>query len=114
MDVLKERHKLPKKLVLTRWLSCADAVRVVLSCRDVYTEFSLNETSDGAGVIVELLEDSTVMAWFACMQDVLPVLTGLNILFQASKPLPHLLYSKITTESQHCEIWLAVDLFAKI
>ncbi len=75
----------------------ADAVRVVFSCRDVYTEFFLNETSDGASVIVEWLEDSTVMAWFACMQDVLPVLTGLNILFQVSKPLPHLLSSKITT-----------------
>ena len=114
MDVLEERHKLPKKIVLTRWLSCADAVRVILSCRDVYTEFFLSESSEAASVIVELLEDSTVMAWCACMQDVLPVLTGVNILFQASKPLPHLLFSKITTESQHCEIWLAVDLFAKI
>ena len=36
------------------------------------------------------------MAWFACMQDVLPVLTGLNLLFQSSKPLPHILFSKIT------------------
>ncbi len=89
--VLEERYKLPKKIVLTRWLSCADAVRVILSCRDVYTEFFLSETSEAASVIVELLEDSTVMAWFACMQDVLPVLTGMNILFQASKPLPHLL-----------------------
>ena len=97
MAVLEEQYKLPKKIVLTRWLSCADAVRVILSCRDVYTEFFLNETSEAASVIVELLEDSTVMAWFACMQDVLPVLTGMNILFQASKPLPHLLYSKITT-----------------
>jgi hypothetical protein len=30
------------------------------------------------------------------MQDVLPLLTGLNVLFQASKPLPHLLFTKIT------------------
>jgi hypothetical protein len=98
MAVLEERYKLPKKIVLTRWLSCADAVRVILSCRDVYTEFFLSKTSEAASVIVQLLEDSTVMAWFACMQDVLPVvLTGMNILFQASKPLPHLLYSKITT-----------------
>jgi hypothetical protein len=95
--VLEERYKykLPKKIVLTRWLSCADAVRVILSCRDVYTEFFLSETSEAASVIVELLEDRTVMAWFACMQDVLPVLTGMNILFQASKPLPHLLYARI-------------------
>ena len=31
------------------------------------------------------------------MQDVLPVLTGLNVLFQSSLPQPHLLYSKIQT-----------------
>ena len=37
------------------------------------------------------------MAWFACMQDVLPVLTGLNVLFQSSKPLPYLLFSKISS-----------------
>ena len=30
MGVLEERHKLPRRIVLTRWLSCADAVRVIL------------------------------------------------------------------------------------
>ena len=70
---------------------------VILNCRDVYTEFFLNETTTGANDILELLEDSSVMAWYACMQDVLPLLTGLNVLFQASKPLPHLLFTKITS-----------------
>jgi hypothetical protein len=97
MTILEERHKLPRRIVLTRWLSCADAVRVILNCRDVYTNFVSNETTTGAGDILELLEDSSVMAWFACMQDVLPVLTGLNVLFQLSKPLPHLLFSKISS-----------------
>jgi hypothetical protein len=63
----------------------------------MYTNFSSNETTTGTGDILELLEDSSVMAWFACMQDVLPVLTGLNALFQSSKPLPHLLFSKISS-----------------
>jgi len=96
MDLLEEKHKLPRRIVLTRWLSCADAVRVIINSRDVYTNFFSNETTDGASDILELLEDSSVVAWFACMQDVLPVLTGLNLLFQSSKPLPHLLFSKIT------------------
>jgi hypothetical protein len=35
------------------------------------------------------------MAWYACLQDVLPVLTNLNVLFQSTLPLPHILYTKI-------------------
>ena len=97
MALLEERHKLPRKIILTRWLSCAEAVRVILQSRDVYTVFFNNETTDKAQEILDLLEDSSVMAWYACMQDVLPVLTGLNILFQSSLPQPHLLYSKIQT-----------------
>ncbi len=57
----------------------------------------MNETTTGASDILELLEDSSVMAWYACMQDVLPLLTVLNVLFQASKPLPHLLFTRITS-----------------
>ena len=37
-----------------------------------------------------------LIGWHNCLQDVLPVLTGMNVLFQSSLPLPHLLYSKIT------------------
>jgi hypothetical protein len=39
LGLLEERHKLPRKVVLTRWLSCAEAVRVVLNCRDLYYHF---------------------------------------------------------------------------
>lgn len=97
MELLEERHKLPRRIVLTRWLSCAEAVRVILNARDFYTVFFNNETTDKAQDILDLLEDSSVIAWYACMHDVLPVLTGLNVLFQASLPQPHLLYSKIQT-----------------
>jgi hypothetical protein len=39
LGVLVERHKLPKHVVMMRWLSTADAVRVVLNCRDLYIIF---------------------------------------------------------------------------
>ncbi len=68
--LLEERHKLPRRIVLTRWLSCAEAVRVVLNCRDMYTILFNNEETDKAQDILELLEDSSIIAWYACMQDV--------------------------------------------
>jgi hypothetical protein len=97
MDMLLETSKLPRRIVLTRWLSCADAVRVVLNSRFVYITFFSNEENEKANVILEMLEDSTIFAWYTCMHDVLPILTRMNILFQSSLPLPHLLYQKITT-----------------
>ena len=60
LTVLEERHKLPRRIVLTRWLSCAEAVRVVVNCRDVYTVFFNNEETDKAQDILELLEDSSI------------------------------------------------------
>jgi hypothetical protein len=36
MALLEKRHKLPRKIVLTRWLSCAEAVRLILNARDFY------------------------------------------------------------------------------
>jgi hypothetical protein len=30
LGILEEQHKLPKKIILTRWLSCAEAVSPVL------------------------------------------------------------------------------------
>lgn len=95
MDTLMESTKLPRRIVLTRWLSCADAVRVVLNSRLIYINYFSNENNDTANNILEMLEDSTIFAWYACMHDVLPVLTRMNVLFQSSLPLPHLLYPKI-------------------
>ena len=97
MGILEERHKLPRRVVLTRWLSSAEAVRVVLNCRHVYINFFINETNENANDILELLGDSYVLAWYACMHDVLPVLRRMNILFQSSLPLPHLLFAKISS-----------------
>ena len=39
MGILEEQHKLPKKIILTRWLSCAEAVRVVFRFSDLYNNF---------------------------------------------------------------------------
>ena len=38
------------------------------------------------------------MAWFACLQDVLPVLTGMNVLFQSKLPMPHLLHGRLSAD----------------
>ena len=95
LKVLEERHKLPRRVVLTRWLSSADAVKVVVTSRDTYTQFFSFEQSEKAERICALLEDNSIMAWYPCLQDVLPVLTTLNVLFQSAKPLPHLLHRHI-------------------
>ena len=81
---------------MTRWLSTTDAVMVVLNARDVYINFFYSEENDKASALLDLLENSVVMAWYACLQDVLPVLTGLNVLFQSTLPLPHILYAQIS------------------
>jgi hypothetical protein len=41
MGILEERRKLPRRVVLTRWLSSAEAVRLELNCRHVYINFLL-------------------------------------------------------------------------
>jgi hypothetical protein len=89
MENLIERHKLPRLIVLTRWLSCADAVKVVLHSRLVYINYFSNENTDNAHDILDSLEDSSIFTWYACMHDVLPVLTRMNVLFQSALPMPH-------------------------
>ncbi len=42
----------------------------------VYINFFYTEETDLASNTLEKLEDSRIMAWYACLQDVLPVLTG--------------------------------------
>ena len=95
LAVLEERYKLPRRIVLTRWLSSAEAVRVALICRDTYATFFMYETSETGEQINDLLQDNTIIAWYACLMDVLPVLTGMNVLFQSTLPLPHLLYDRV-------------------
>jgi hypothetical protein len=36
------------------------------------------------------------LGWYACLQDVLPVLTGLNVLFPSTLPLPLSIYLQIS------------------
>jgi hypothetical protein len=67
LGVLEERHKLPRRIAMTRWLSCGDAVRVAFNCRWVYINYFSNENNEVAESILELLEDSAVVAWYACL-----------------------------------------------
>jgi hypothetical protein len=55
LTVLLERLKLPRRIVMTRWLSTVDAVRVVLNARDVYINFFYSEENDKASAILDLL-----------------------------------------------------------
>ena len=105
MKTLQERHKLPRHIILTRWLSCESAVHVVINCRDAHVVYFANETQEqGAStkskLILEQLEDNCTIAWLYCLKDVLPVLTIMNCLFQSSLPLPHLLYDKVKSAKQ--------------
>jgi hypothetical protein len=95
LNVLEEQHKLPRRVVMTRWLSSADAIKVLVTSRGTYQDFFQFENSDKGMEIYEWLHDNTVFGWYYCLLDVIPVLMGMNILFQSNLPLPHLLYPKI-------------------
>ena len=81
---------------MTRWLSSADAIKVVTTSRDTYKNYFAEETSENGREIYDLLYDDVVFGWYYCLLDVLPVLTGMNVLFQSRLPLPHLLYPRIS------------------
>jgi hypothetical protein len=48
-----------------------------------------------AADIRDLLMDNEIVSWFWFLTDVLPILTNMNLLFQATLPLPHKLYEKV-------------------
>jgi len=101
-NMLAEKHKLPRHIILTRWLSSESAVHAMVLCRDTYTIFFENESADPNASakcdrIVDLLRENKIIAWFYFLKDVLPVLTTMNVLFQSTLPLPHLLYDKIAS-----------------
>ena len=98
--LLEENHKLPRRIVMTRWLSSMDAVKVMATSRETYKNFFEHETSEPGQAIYDELWNNFIFAWYYCLLDVLPVLTGMNVLFQASLPLPHLLYPKIGSAKQ--------------
>ena len=95
LKVLEEQHKLPRRIVMTRWLSSVDAIKVLVTSRTTYQDFFQHETTQKGEEIFEWLHDNTVFGWYYCLIDVIPVLTCLNILFQSSLPVPHLLYPRI-------------------
>ena len=47
--------------------------------------------------ICESFQDNAVMAWGYFLEDLLPILTDMNCLFQSDLPVPHLLYDKVQT-----------------
>jgi hypothetical protein len=95
LKVLVKQHKLPRRIVLTRWLSSVEAIKVVVTSRATYQDFIQFETTNEGTDIYEWLMDNSVFGWYYCLLDVIPVLTGMNILFQSTLPLPHLLYPRI-------------------
>jgi hypothetical protein len=95
LKVLEEQHKLPRRIIMTRWLSSVDAIKVLVTSRTTYQDFFQHETTRKGEEMFEWIHDNTVFGWYYCLIDVIPVLTGLNILFQSSLPVPHLLYPRI-------------------
>jgi len=100
------RVKLPKKVVLTRWLGCEQCVNVMIGAREAYvryfkweSEIKPTDAKDAEKAkprgIRDQLTDNKIFVWFYFLADVIPVLTRMNVLFQATLPLPHLLYEKV-------------------
>jgi hypothetical protein len=95
------REKLPKKVVLTRWLGCELCVNVVIGARDAHvrhfkweaeTKATDSRDVDKSKAIFSRgqLVDNEAFVWFCFLADTIPVLTRVNVLFQATLPLPHL------------------------
>jgi hypothetical protein len=96
-------------VVLTRWLGCILCVRVLISDREAHVQYFDWKCTPKAGdptgtkrakavTIRSRITDNASFAWYYFLEDVLPILTSMNILFQeATLPLPHLLYEKVDT-----------------
>jgi hypothetical protein len=93
---LEEQHKLPRRIVSTRWLSSREAMKVLVTSRRTYQNVFAEETSANEQKIYELLHDHSICARYNYLLDVLPVLTDMNVLFQSSLPLSHLPYPQIS------------------
>ena len=100
--VLCEKHRLPPRIVLTRWLCCREAVHTVIVGRDSYCVYFAEESARLEGdehakahQISAWLQNNVIFAWAYFLEDVIPILTSMNLLFQASLPLPHLLFDSV-------------------
>ncbi len=55
LKLLEEQHKLPRRIVMTRWLSSTDAVKVMATSRETYKNFFEHETSEPGKAIFDQL-----------------------------------------------------------
>ena len=99
---LVERHRLPPRIVLTRWLCCREANHVLIVGRDSYCSYFAEEAERIRNIqeakapqISSWLQDNALLAWAYFLEDVIPILTNMNVLFQSSLPLPHLLFDRV-------------------
>ena len=101
-----DRIKLPKKVVLTRWLGCELCVNVIIGGRPAYALYfdweSQPKPSDTPSTdrskaqwLRDKIQQNDLFVWFYFLADTIPILTRMNVLFQATLPLPHLLYEKV-------------------
>ena len=86
-----------------RWLSSKECVTALISHLEEYRGF-FNEqkvlakdqnTKKKATAISKVLNDHYLCGYFYFLQDFLTTLGRFNALFQAKRPLPHLLYEKL-------------------
>ncbi len=74
-------------------------MKVMATSRETYKNFFEHETSEPGKAIFDQLWNKFIFAWYYCLLDVV-LLTGMNVLLQASLPLPHLLFPKISSAKQ--------------
>ncbi len=78
--------KLPKKVVLTRWLGCIACIRVMITGREAYVNYFLEESKPIAKdpnrirpkLLLSTLKDNALFAWFYFLEDTLPILTRMH------------------------------------
>ncbi len=64
LSQLEAQHKLPRRLILTLWLSSAEAIKVVTTSRDTYKICFAEESSENGREIYDLLYDDVVFGWW--------------------------------------------------
>ena len=89
------RVKLPKRVVLTRWLGCEACVNVIIGSRNAYALYFDHETTPESERIREQINNNAVFIWYYFLADIIPILTRMNVLFQSTLPLSHLLFEKV-------------------
>ncbi len=55
----------------------------------------MSEESSDTERIREQINNNAVFIWYYFLADIIPILTRMNVLFQSTLPLPHLLFEKV-------------------